>query len=193
VGLTALMTPAGFCHEHHSYPSHLAAPSQATEPPALPNQLGQPAYWHVLLNPFPIYGMMIGALLLLGGILGGSVEIQKAALLVVTTIGGLAWPVVWLGQRAYDRIRDSLSPPARQCLELHMDRAETLEFVFYVTAFSALSAWFLIRKNHKAAKTVSALTLVLAILSVGAAGWIARAGGQIMHSEFRRTPPLQTK
>ena len=63
--------------------------------------LKRPEYVHILINPLPLYGMMIGAALLLGGFIFKSRNVQIASLILIAGIGLATWPVVEYGQKGY--------------------------------------------------------------------------------------------
>ena len=129
-----------------------------------------PEYVHVLLNPLPVYGLALG-ILALGVILVGSAS---------------AWPALHYGQNAYTRVRAQADEPGQQWLDEHMERAEKMIFAFYVTAALAVAALVSAKKFPRAATPLAVATLVTAAASLGVAGWISKAGGQIRHPEFRQ-------
>ena len=151
--------------------------------------LKQPEYIHVLINPLPLYGMMIGAFLLLGGLLRKSKETQVAALILIAVIGAATWVVVKYGQKGYDRVHAMSNEEAQPWLEVHMNRAEKVQYLYYGTALLALAGLIAIRKEKPSAKILVLLTLLLTGFCVAVGGWISHAGGQVRHSEFREAPP----
>ena len=74
---------------------------------------------------------------------------------------------------------------SHQWLDEHMNRAERFIYFFYATAVLAAAGLASHKRFPKAAGLVAILTLVLGAVSLGIAGWISRAGGQVSHSEFR--------
>jgi len=71
----------------------------------------------------------------------------------------------------------------------HKERAEKTAPAFYVLALLTAAALIVPHKWPGATRPLAIATLVLALLCEGAAGWIALAGGQIRHPEFRTDPP----
>jgi len=71
-----------------------------------------------------------------------------------------------------------------------MARAERFIYIFYAAAALGLSA-LIFRKSPKAYPWLAASTLALSCVSLGLGAWIARAGGEVSHSEFReeQSPP----
>lgn len=152
--------------------------------------LGQaPEYLHVLLHPVLIVGLAVALVALAAGLMVRSKAAQVIALALVLSSSALAWPVLGLGQNAYNRMRPQADEPGQQWLKEHMQRAEGLVYVFYGTSLLAAAALVSQRKFPKAVLPMTVATLIAGAASLGAGGWISKAGGQIRHPEFRDTPP----
>ena len=77
-------------------------------------------------------------------------------------------------------------------LKAHAHRADDLIFVFYVLALVSAAAIFAPKRWPKTARPLVIVTLLLTVVSLGAGGYIAHAGGKIRHKEFRNVPPPVT-
>ena len=152
-------------------------------------QLRQPEYIHVLLNPLPVYGMAMGVVALVAAWIGRSRAAQAVALLIVALAGASAWPVVEFGERGYDRIYAMSNKNAQQWLDVHATRASRLAPVFYTVAVLAVVTVIVPWKFPKTNNALLALTFAAALVALGLGGWIGHAGGQVRHSEFREGPP----
>ena len=144
-----------------------------------------PEYVHVLLNPLPVYGMAMGVLALGAALLARNKTAQVIGLGLVIIAAASAWPVAHYGQNAYKEIRGLADEPGQTQLAEHMERSDKLIYVFYATALLGAAALVSQRKFPKAATPLAAVTLFAAVASLGAGGWISKAGGQIRHPEFR--------
>lgn len=142
-----------------------------------------------MLNPLPVYGMAAGAFLLLVSMVTRNSKEQLGALLWFVVIGFMTWAAFRYGRMGYDRVLAMSNGEAQAWLEVHMQRAETFEWVYYATGLSALGALLSRKKRPRAAQALAWVTFLLAAASVGAGGWISQAGGQVRHSEFRDGPP----
>jgi hypothetical protein len=151
--------------------------------------LGQPEYRHALLNPLTIYGLIFGLIALIGGLAMRSRGGQMTALLLLIVAGGMAWPVFETGEEAAPRLAIKLDPDGRTWLHHHAERAEVGIWFFVGTGALALAALITHWKWPKPARWLTLLTLVATLASLGVAGWIGHAGGQIRHTEFRTGPP----
>ncbi len=148
-------------------------------------------YVHVLLNPLPVYGLLMGVLVLAAGLLARSIAARNIGLLVIILCAASAWPVLYYGQHGYNHLYPQLDTESQQWLNAHMERAEQFIYAFYVTAVLGVAALLIQKKFPKGARAATLLTLLAAIASLGIGGWISRAGGEVSHSEFRgeEAPP----
>ena len=202
--LLAAACLAASAHEGHVHPangqkapmampldqSELQAPRPAqSEFKLFFHHLAQPEYLHVVINPLPLIGMGLGAALLLAGLWLKSEGIVEAGLALVILAGVITFPTIKFGQHAYDRLYEQIPMEAQQWLDVHMSRAENLQWLFYLTG--ALAAWALASSRRKmpSAQRQAWAALAAAGLCAALAGWISHAGGQVRHSEFRLGPP----
>ena len=156
---------------------------------ALLRDLRQPEYVHVLLNPLPVYGLLMGWIALLMAILLRSRAAKIAALSIVLISAASAWPVYEYGQDAYDRVLTMTDDPGHAWLDEHRDRAEDLIYFFYGLAVLSAIAIFAPIKWPKASVPLALVVLVLGAVTLGIGTYIAHAGGKIRHKEFRNEPP----
>ena len=160
-----------------------------TEVHELLQQLWQPEYVHVLLNPLPVYAMASGILALVVALILRSRSAQMTAFIMVIFAALSVWPVGEFGERAYDRVYSMSNTEAQQWLDVHAHRADVGKWVFYVTAVIATAALVAPRFRPCTQLSLALATLVLALVSLGTGAWISHAGGKIRHSEFRNGPP----
>jgi hypothetical protein len=149
------------------------------------HHMSQPEYVHVLLNPMPLYGMAAGAFLLVWSRLRHSHEFPEGALLWIILVAIITGLAVYFGEQGYENVGAIADAHGNRWLAHHKERAETLMYIFYLAGFGALGSLWAQRRRPSWARHLVSLTLVLTILSIGAAAWISHAGGQVMHAEFR--------
>lgn len=137
----------------------------------------------------PVYGLAVGIL----GVIAAPVAKERRAILVsmlLVFVGAAsAWPVASYGHRGYDRVYAMSGGDAQQWLDVHEERAEILVYLYYATAALAAVAFLFHWKTSRLAKPATWIVLLLALLSLGGAGWISHAGDQVRHSEFRDRLP----
>ncbi len=156
---------------------------------SLAQDLQQPEYVHVLLNPLPVYGLAMGLLALIIALFFRSRPARIAALVLISASAASAWPVAHYGEEGYDRVLAMEDEEGGAWLKAHMERAEEYEGVFYALAVLALATIVVPIKWPRADLPLAITTLVVAVAALGLGGWIAYAGGKVRHSEFRNSPP----
>jgi hypothetical protein len=156
---------------------------------ALLRDLQQPEYIHVLLNPLPVYGLLVGWVGLVIGLALRSRRAQIATLTLVLLSSISAWPVYEFGQQGYDRVLSMTDEAGEAWLDEHMHRAENLIWVFF--ALAALSAFAIAApiKWPKSSMPLAVAVILLGVVTLGSGAYIAYAGGRVRHREFRNEPP----
>ena len=157
---------------------------------ALVRDLQQPEYIHVLLNPLPVYGLLVGWVGLIIGLVLRSRPAQIATLSLVLLSSISAWPVYEFGEQGYDRVLSMTDEPGEAWLDEHRHRAENLIWVFY--ALAAVSAFAIAApiKWPKSSMPLAVAVVLLGAVTLGSGTYIAYAGGRVRHREFRNeTPP----
>ena len=151
--------------------------------------LQQPEYLHVLLNPLPVYGLAVGLFGLVASLYLGTRGGQLTALVLVFACAAAAWPVAHYGEGAESRVLALADEEGAAWLKAHAQRAESLVYLFYALAVLAAAAIFVPKKWPAAARSLVWATLLLGMVSLGAGGYVASAGGKIRHREFRNVRP----
>jgi len=150
--------------------------------------LRQPEYVHVLLNPLPVYGLLIAWLGSIIALILKSRRAQIIALLLVLISSLSAWPVYEFGQQAYDRVLTMADEDGRAWLDEHKDRAEDLIWIFYALAVLSAIAIVAPMKWPKSSAPLVMGVILLSAVTLGTGGYIAYAGGRVRHREFRNVP-----
>jgi hypothetical protein len=157
---------------------------------ALVRDLRQPEYIHVLLNPLPVYGLLVGWIGLVIGLALRSRRAQIATLSLVLLSSISAWPVYEFGQQGYDRVLSMTDEAGEAWLDEHMHRAEDLIWVFYVLAALSAFAIAVPIKWPKSSVPLAIAVILVGAVTLGSGAYIAYAGGRVRHREFRNeTPP----
>jgi len=150
--------------------------------------LRQPEYVHVLLNPLPVYGLLLSWIGLIIAFVLKSRRAQIATLALVLISSVSAWPVYEFGEDSYDRVLAMTDDDGHAWLDEHLHRAEKLIYIFYALALvSAIAIAAPLKWRTSAAPLIIAVIL-LGALTLGSGGYIAYAGGRIRHREFRNEP-----
>ena len=145
----------------------------------------KPEYIHILLNPYITHGLPFAALILLGGIILKNRSIINVGLAYVTIVCLLIYPTVEFGEWAGDRLSGTTTDIAKSWLDEHEKRAEFAAPFFYICAVLGISSIFTQYRNYKLAKTLTTITLIVALSLCALAGYVAYAGGRVAHIELR--------
>ena len=148
----------------------------------------QPEYLHVLLHPLPIWGLVTGVLGLVIALFLRSRAAEIATLVIILVSGMSAVPVFLLGGAAEDRVEGIVDDVGREWLQEHERRGEQVIYAFVALATLAAVALIAPTKWPKSSAALSVAVLVLSIITIALGGYVAKAGGQIRHREFRTGP-----
>jgi hypothetical protein len=151
--------------------------------------LQQPEYVHTLINPLPVYGVGVGLIALILALFLRNRAAHITAFAIIFVGAASAWPVVYYGDEAYDRVLSMADSDGSAWLKAHEHRADKLVWFFYALAIVSAAAIVVPIKFPRVATALTILTVVLAVGALGAGGYIAYAGGKIRHREFRNEPP----
>src|SRR5215470_17753903 len=100
--------------------------------------LRQPEYVHVLLNPLPVYGLLVSWIALIVALISKSRRALIVTLILVFITSISAWPTFEFGEEGYDRVLAMTDDDGHAWLDEHQHRAQQLIYIFY--ALAALSA-----------------------------------------------------
>ena len=150
--------------------------------------LRQPEYVHVLLNPLPVYGLLLSWIGVIIAFVLKSRRAQIATLALVLISSISAWPVYEYGEDGYDRVLAMTDDDGHAWLDEHMHRADKLIYIFYALALLSAIAIAAPLKWATSAAPLTIAVILLGALTLGSGGYIAYAGGRIRHREFRNEP-----
>ncbi|MBV9642356.1 MAG: hypothetical protein JO334_02185 [Verrucomicrobia bacterium] len=153
------------------------------------NDLRQPEYVHVLINPLPVYGLGMAILALLTAFVVRSRQAQLIGLALIVISAASAWPVFIYGKKGYQRVHAMSDTVGQAWLDAHMHRAGEFINVYYATSALGLIAIVALFRWPKIAPFIAAITLILSIGLIFIGGYIGYAGGKVRHREFRNEPP----
>jgi uncharacterized membrane protein len=142
---------------------------------------------HLLITHLPIYGSMLGALVLLYGMLTNSRHTRMAAYLVllISAIGGV---IAFSTGEAAEETVENIQGIGKNMIEEHEESGKLTFAVLAVLGILSLAGLLLTWKNSKYTKGISALVLVVSLASIGMASWTGYLGGQIRHTEIGKAP-----
>ncbi|HEY5035699.1 MAG TPA: hypothetical protein VII74_01050 [Chthoniobacterales bacterium] len=154
---------------------------------SLMQDLREPEYIHVLLNPLPVYGLLIAIIGLAIALAQKSRPAQVAMLVLILLCATSAWPAHF-GEAAYDRVLSLTNDQGAAWLKVHRHRADEFLWCFYLLGALAALAILLPMKWPKIALILATVTILFSLVVLGMGAYIGYAGGKIRHREFRNEP-----
>jgi hypothetical protein len=157
--------------------------------------LRQPEYVHVLLNPLPVYGLLVSWIALIAALISKSRRAQIVTLLLVFMTSISAWPVYEFGKQGYDRVLAMTDDDGHAWLDDHEERAEKVIYIFYALAALSVAGILIPLRWPKSSALLAISVMVLGAVALGSGCYIAYAGGKVRHREFRNepAPPLKSQ
>ena len=144
------------------------------------------AHLHMVVNHFPIIGIILGlGVLIIGFLLKNSTIINTAyGLLIVSAI--FAAISMATGDGAEEMVEDFPSI-GKKIIHEHEEIAEKLALVLYVLGFISVTGLYLNLKKHSKSYLISVLAIAICILGIYLAQKTGTTGGEIRHTEIRTT------
>src|SRR5215813_1434357 len=157
--------------------------------------LRQPEYVHVLLNPLPVYGLLISWIGLVVAVISKSRRAVIVALILVFMTSISAWPVYEFGEEGYDRVLAMTDDDGHAWLDEHQDRAQKLIYLFYALAALSMAAIIIPFRWPKSSVPLTIVVVIFGATTLSSGCYIAYAGGNIRHREFRTepAPPIKSQ
>lgn len=137
---------------------------------------------HLLITHLPIFGSILGALVLTHGILKKSDETKIAAyvLFIISAIGaGIAYLT---GEAAEETVED-IQGVVEATIEQHAEFAQIALISLIILGLVSMVGMFLTISKSPLTKTVPFVILVISLISFGLVARTGYLGGQIRHTE----------
>jgi len=148
------------------------------------------AYVHVILNHFPIVGLIIGTLILIAGMAFNNDGIKISGLGTIIFAALMAVVVDLTGDPAKEAVK-GIPDIVGSLINRHEDIASVALFLIIPAGLMAALTLYSIWKKEKSVRFLLIFTLVLSFICCTAMGYAGRTGGQIRHTEFRNDATKQ--
>ena len=148
------------------------------------------AYFHLVINHFPIIGVIIGTLLLIAGLIFNNQGVKISGLFTILFAAFMSILAYMTGDPAEEAV-EGLADVAKSLVSKHEGLATIGMYLIIPAGLMAAVSLYSIWKKEKAVKFLVMITLVLSLISSGMMIYIGRTGGQIRHSEFRNAATKQ--
>ncbi|NHN25869.1 hypothetical protein FIA58_009300 [Flavobacterium jejuense] len=144
------------------------------------------AHLHMVINHFPIIGLIFGTGILLVGIVLKNKSVQNTAFLLLAIAAIFGFASMATGEGAEEMVED-LPNIGHKIIHEHEELAEKFVLFLYATGLLGLISFYLNLKNNSKVKFVMYATLGVAILTCVFAKSVGTSGGEIRHTEIRET------
>lgn len=141
---------------------------------------------HLLITHLPIFGSILGALVLIHGLWTKSNQTKIAAynLFIISAIGaGIAYAT---GEAAEETV-ENIQGVAKNIIELHEDAATTSLISLIMLGFVSIIGFFITIRKTTLTKTLAIVILFLSLISFGLVARTGYWGGQIRHTEINNS------
>ena len=148
------------------------------------------AYVHVIINHFPIVGVIIGTLILIAGMVFKNEGIKISGLGTLAFAALMAVIVDLTGDPAKEAVR-GLTDFIPSLITRHENIASIAMFIMAPLGILAAVTLYSIYKKVRYVRFLLIITLIISLISCTAMGYVGRTGGQIRHTEFRNDATKQ--
>ena len=148
-----------------------------------------PTHLHLLITHLPIYGSILGTIVLVIGLVTDSRETKLAAyiLLLISSIAGfIAYST---GEPAEDTV-EKIAGISKNSIEDHEEFASVSLVFLVVMAIISFIGLFVGRMSQKFRKSVSILLLIVSLATIFIVSWTGYLGGKIRHTEVGKDQRL---
>jgi uncharacterized membrane protein len=142
------------------------------------------AHLHLMVNHFPVIGILFGMMLFLYGLARGSEEIKKVSLGVFVLLAVITVAVYFTGEAAQKAVKD-LPGVTEAFIGRHEEVAGLSLVLMETLGIASLAGLYFFRHSATIPKWFVALVLVLSFSTAAVVGFTANLGGQIRHTEIR--------
>lgn len=138
---------------------------------------------HLLINHLPIFGSILGGLVLAHGLWTKSNQTKIAAynLLVISSIGAV---IAYLTGEAAEESVEKIQGISKDLIDQHEDFAVIALVALSILGVASLIGLFLTIKKSPLIRMVAVVTLFISLISFGLIARTGYIGGQIRHTEI---------
>ena len=142
------------------------------------------AHFHLLVNHFPIIGIIIGMLILLAGMVLKNVTVKQTGLGTLIIAALSVSVALFTGDPAGDAIK-GLPGVVNDMVEHHENIAYSSLWILVPMGLLAALAFYSNWKKERSGNTLSLITFFLSIIAIAMMSWVGLTGGEIRHTEIR--------
>jgi uncharacterized membrane protein len=142
------------------------------------------AHLHLVVNHFPIIGLLFASGILLIGVLSKSVPLKNTAYVIIIISAIFGFLSMYTGEGAEEMV-ENMPNIGHKIIHEHEELAEKFVLVLYAAGVLSIIGLYLNIKKHSKANIVSLITMIIALIAFGFATFVGTSGGEIRHTEIR--------
>ncbi|HXA02879.1 MAG TPA: hypothetical protein VNW99_12870 [Cytophagaceae bacterium] len=148
------------------------------------------AHLHLLITHLPIFGSILGGLVLIHGLWTKSHQTKIAAynVLIISSIGAVI--SYFTGENAEEAV-EKIQGITKHAIEQHEDFALIALVALIILGTVSMVGLLLTLRKSPFTRTVALVTLFISLISFGLVARTGYLGGQIRHTEFNAEPASQ--
>lgn len=142
-----------------------------------------PAHIHLLVTHLPIFGSILGSIVLALGIKANSQTAKLAAyyVLIISALGGV---VAYMTGEEAEEIVEHIDGIAKEIIEVHEESAIWALICSIVLGLLSLTGIYFVRRKPVLSRKISVIALLIALFSFIVTVRTGYLGGQIRHTEI---------
>jgi len=142
------------------------------------------AHVHLIINHFPVIGILGAILLLVYSLVRKSEEVKMVSLGVFALIALITLAVYFTGEAA-EKVVKNLPGVTETYVGRHEEIASLTLVLMEILGITSLAGLVLLRRSGAIPKWVAVMILILSLITAVVVNLTANFGGQIRHTEIR--------
>lgn len=142
------------------------------------------AHVHLIINHFPVIGILGAILLLVYSLVRKSEEVKMVSLGVFAIIALLTLAVYFTGEAA-EKIVKNLPGVTETYIGRHEEIASLTLVLMEILGITSVAGLVLLRRSGAIPKWLAVMILILSLITAVVVNLTANFGGQIRHTEIR--------
>ncbi|MBE2283026.1 MAG: hypothetical protein IAE77_06165 [Prosthecobacter sp.] len=148
-----------------------------------------PEYLHLLLEPLPLYGLGIGLTFVIVSFVFGELKSRMLALAIICVSCASVWPYIDLRDKATPRILATRSPEYAPLIQEQTQRRKDWSWPYYVQALLSLAA--LATTRHPKGRPLLLAVVILGAMLFWFSIWMHKKECEVYHRNIVRFIPVR--
>jgi len=145
------------------------------------------AHFHLVVNHFPIILTFAGSLVLLMGFIFKSEDVKRVSY-ILFIIASLTTFLSFISGEGAEKVLEHVAGIEEHYIETHEQMAKIFSpFMYLLGLVSIASLYFSFKGKGKVPTILGIITLILSLVVLPIGGLVANTGGQIRHTEIRKS------